>query len=260
MNLLLMQSRRKGAKVGFDLLKKKSDALKNKLRKLTNLLYDAKLAMGEQFKEAALSHTEASYLAGDFRDKVIEKTKNASFTLTVKTDNVAGVRLPKFSSDILEEDEELMGISKGGRHISKCKDRFTQLMKILVQLASFQTSLEALDEALKITNRRVNALEFVVLPRVENTIIYIQSELDELDREEFFRLKKIQSMKAKETEEAYKKQDESSMAEELMNGSEGQKVVEEITTNDTSASAVSVLADSMADKALEDFIGDLDVD
>lgn len=54
-----------------------------------------------------------------------------------------------------------------------------------------------LDDVIRVTNRRVNAIEHVVLPKLENTIKYINSELDEMDREEFFRLKKIQSKKKK---------------------------------------------------------------
>lgn len=56
---------------------------------------------------------------------------------------------------------------------------------------------------MKLTNRRVNALEFVVVPRIERTIKWIQSELDELDREDFYRLKCVQDKKleAKEIEE-----------------------------------------------------------
>lgn len=48
-----------------------------------------------------------------------------------------------------------------------------------------------LDEVIKLTNRRVNAIEHVIIPRYENTIKYILSELDEQDREEFFRLAKF---------------------------------------------------------------------
>ena len=52
-----------------------------------------------------------------------------------------------------------------------------------------------LDEAIKVTNRRVNALDTVVIPRITNTVAYIKSELDELEREEFFRLKRSQDKK-----------------------------------------------------------------
>ena len=73
-------------------------------------------------------------------------------------------------------------------------------IEVLVELASLQTSFLTLDEAIKTTNRRVNALENVVKPRIENTINYIKGELDELEREDFFRLKKIQGYKKREIE------------------------------------------------------------
>ena len=74
-------------------------------------------------------------------------------------------------------------------------------MDDLVQLASLQTSLKTLDEALKVTNRRVNALEFVIMPQLNNTIKYIISELDEMEREDQYRIKKVKDIRTKQDEE-----------------------------------------------------------
>lgn len=65
-----------------------------------------------------------------------------------------------------------------------------------------QTAFTILDEVIKATNRRVNAIEHVIIPRLDNTVRYINSELDEMDREDFFRLKKIQGKKKRDAEVA----------------------------------------------------------
>jgi vacuolar-type H+-ATPase subunit D/Vma8 len=54
---------------------------------------------------------------------------------------------------------------------------------MLIKLASLQTSFVTLDEALKVTNRRVNALENVTIPKIDGVLDYIARELDELERE-----------------------------------------------------------------------------
>jgi len=90
------------------------------------------------------------------------------------------------------------GLGRGGQQIAACREAYNAALLALVELASLQTSYLILDEAIKVTNRRVNALENVLIPRLENTIAYILSELDEQEREEFFRLKLVQNRKKRE--------------------------------------------------------------
>jgi V-type H+-transporting ATPase subunit D len=58
-----------------------------------------------------------------------------------------------------------------------------------------------LDQVIKVTNRRVNALEYVVIPSFTNIMTYVDCELDELSKEDFYRLKKVLSNKRREAEE-----------------------------------------------------------
>jgi len=194
MELSVMKGRLVGAKKGYELLKKKSDAIKNALTSILKEILDTKLRVGKEMREAGFAHTDAVYSAGDFNHLVIENTRNSSYTLKTDVRNVAGVLLPIFTKRPSEPDDTIVGLSKGGQQITKCKETFSKALQGLVRLASLQTSLKTLDEALKVTNRRVNALDYVVIPKVENTISYIMSELDELEREEFFRLKKVRDM------------------------------------------------------------------
>uniref|UniRef100_A0A6I8P6V2 V-type proton ATPase subunit D n=1 Tax=Ornithorhynchus anatinus TaxID=9258 RepID=A0A6I8P6V2_ORNAN len=88
----------------------------------------------------------------------------------------------------------LKGAQTGRNLLKKKSDaltlRFRQILKKIIE-----TSFVTLDEAIKITNRRVNAIEHVIIPRIERTLSYIITELDEREREEFYRLKKIQEKK-----------------------------------------------------------------
>jgi V-type H+-transporting ATPase subunit D len=84
-------------------------------------------------------------------------------------------------------DFNLTGLGRGGQQIMKAKEVYAKAIETLVELASLQTAFMILDEVIRATNRRVNAIEHIIMPRLDNTIKYIISELDEMDREEFFR-------------------------------------------------------------------------
>ncbi|CAH1102409.1 unnamed protein product [Psylliodes chrysocephalus] len=193
---MLMKSRLKGAQKGHSLLKKKADALQMRFRMILNKIIETKTLMGEVMKEAAFSLAEAKFATGEFNQVVLQNVTKAQIKIRTKKDNVAGVTLPVFECYQDGTDTyELAGLARGGQQLTKLKKNYQSAVKLLVELASLQTSFVTLDDVIKITNRRVNAIEHVIIPRIERTLAYIISELDELEREEFYRLKKIQDKK-----------------------------------------------------------------
>ncbi|CAH1756153.1 3368_t:CDS:2 [Entrophospora sp. SA101] len=104
-------------------------------------------------KTASFSLAEVTYIAGDISYQVQESAKNAQLRIRIKQEMFL---LPIF--------ENYMEGGNDGQ----------------------QTTFMILDGVIKVTNRRVNAIEHVIIPRLENAIRY-NSELDEKDREEIFK-------------------------------------------------------------------------
>eukprot|EP00170_Pyropia_yezoensis_P005681 contig_23073_g5697 len=224
MTLQQIKGRLAGAKKGHSMLQKKADALTVRFRSILKDILEKKEGAGEQSKDAMLALAMAKYAFGEELTVVMGESvdEEASCKVKMTPDNIAGVTLPVFSryeggggaAGGLDGSKgggakggakggaagagtgrSLAGLSKGGQQISECRETFSTTLELLVALASLQTSFIILDEAIKLTNRRVNALENVVVPKLDNTVKYIISELDEMEREEFFRLKLVQNKK-----------------------------------------------------------------
>mmetsp|Transcript_349 Transcript_349/g.1271 ORF Transcript_349/g.1271 Transcript_349/m.1271 type:complete len:283 (-) Transcript_349:173-1021(-) len=200
--LAVIKNRLAGAQKGYKLLKKKADALTMRYRQILRRILDAKKAMGRTMRDSAFSLTQAKYVAGEGIKYTIEDTVGAAnVRVRSHVDNVAGVKLPRFEHHLAGTTSvaaDLTGLGRGGVQLQAAKKQYLAAVTLLVELASLQTAFITLDVAIKTTNRRVNALENVVTPRLENTVQYIKGELDELEREEFFRLKKVQAKKKKD--------------------------------------------------------------
>jgi V-type H+-transporting ATPase subunit D len=107
----------------------------------------------------------------------MDNVDRASVRVASAQDNVAGVKIPKFKPHVdtaQGSKMELTGLGRGGAQIAECRKSFLTSIELLIELASLQTSFITLDAAIKTTNRRVNALENVVIPKLENTISYIK--------------------------------------------------------------------------------------
>ncbi|CAM9671258.1 unnamed protein product [Scytosiphon promiscuus] len=207
-----------GAKKGYELLKKKSDALKARFRKIAKHIHELKQVMRDDAATAFFSLTQAAqYVAGDFRGKVLDTPRPAAVRCRARTDNVAGVKLPVFDSyDTGSENKDNIGLAGGGQKVGQCREKYKAWVENLIKLASLQTSFVTMDEALKVTNRRVNALENVTIPRMEGVISYINRELDELEREDFTRLKKVVEKKREAAERDQELKDELAAANKLL--------------------------------------------
>lgn len=173
MTLTTMKIKLKGATQGHSLLKRKSEALTKRFRDITHRIDDAKRKMGKVMQTAAFSLAEVSYATGDnIAYQVQESVKSARIRVRAHQENVSGVHLPQFEAfyDDKSNDFQMTGLGRGGQQVQKAKHVYAKAVETLIELASLQTAFVLLDEVIKVTNRRVNAIEHVIIPRTENTI------------------------------------------------------------------------------------------
>ncbi|KAM3238355.1 hypothetical protein P3L10_013386 [Capsicum annuum] len=167
------------------LLKKKSDALTVQFNQILKKIVSTKESIGDAMKNSSFALTEEKYSTGE----------------NINHEYIAGVKFPKFEHfSEGETKNDLTGLARGGQQVQACRSAYVKSIELLVELASLQTLFLILKEVIKTTNRRVNALENVVKPWLENTVTYIKGELDKLEREDFFHLKRIQGYKKREVE------------------------------------------------------------
>ena len=80
-------------------------------------------------------------------------------------------------------------------------DAYEELLETIILAAEVETAMKKMLEEIEKTKRRVNALEFKLLPELHEAQEYIEQKLEEQEREEIFRMKKIKDKKEREEEE-----------------------------------------------------------
>ena len=188
-----------GASKGHSLLKRKLEGLKKEFSEVMSALIKHKKKIGKLMKNSIFLLTEAQWGAGDFGKTLADTVKRSSSQVEMLLEQKGGIYLPKFKSkqEQIDDPTRSLGITGGGLAIQNSKKEFEKLLIKLIKIAGLQVSYHTLDEVIRITSRRVNALENVVIPKFQGYITYIIRELDEMEREDFFMLKKVQENKKK---------------------------------------------------------------
>ena len=205
MELLSVRKRKKLAEKGHKLLSEKRDALvvqffeiikdRNTMRKKVNsdlmrsysLLVEAQMIMGQEKVQDATTSIPS---LGD---------------VPMRTVNIMGVHVPKLEYDAIPSrtEQPLYGYLDTSAKLDESCEKFRTVLIDTLKLAEVEGTIERLAIEIEKTKRRVNALEHIFIPRLKATEKYIEMQLQEREREDFFRRKRIKAiMEAAEEAEA----------------------------------------------------------
>ena len=195
MELTRLKGRLKTATRGHKLLKDKSDEM---IRQFM-ILIKRNLALREQV-EKELKLVLVSFMLAkavssptDLEEAVAVPGKRVKIKSGSK--NVMSVEVPSFLVDSSERGEEYpYGFASVTGELDGCIGRMGDLLPLLVELAEVEKTCNMLADEIEKNRRRVNALEFVMIPEFQETIKYITMKLDEAERANTIRLMKVKSM------------------------------------------------------------------
>lgn len=191
MELLARKAQIALASQGRDLLEQKRTALMKEL--LTTV--DTVMERAEALQDAAASAHEAlaraEAVAGTEAVQAAALAAQGEFPLEVRTASVMGVRVPHIEQKRVARSLPGRGYSPVGTSltIDEAAEAFEAEVHIIIRLAESELRLTRLAEEIQRTSRRLNALDHLLIPRLEVERDMIQTALDERERADHFRLK-----------------------------------------------------------------------
>ena len=204
MELLSLKNRTKLAVKGHGLLKEKRDALIKEFFDILDRVKGVREAAERSLKEANEALLEAQIAMGDLAVRKASLSVKESIDVDIKSRIVMGVSVPVTNVKMEERSIIDRGYSFSDTTIQldEAAKKFEESIKFLIELGEVEKTIFLLAEEIEATKRRVNALEHIMIPRFENTEKYIDMRLQEMERENFVRLKMIRSTIEKKDNEA----------------------------------------------------------
>ncbi len=191
-NLLTLTEQLKTAENGYDLLEQKREILVMELMKMLDRVKILEKELQKQINIAYPSLRRMFVAVGRNQAEMLARTVDYDFKFTEKTVFTAGMRFPSLSA-------KLPNLSLPYSYLNSYADcdkvmvDFFQLLQLLTDMASIRTIVWRLAREVKKTQRRVNALDKQVIPQTKETTKYIESVLEERERENIFVLKALKS-------------------------------------------------------------------
>lgn len=199
MDLLARKQQIDLAEQGLDLLQQKRAALMRELMQVAGRVMADVDELETAAREARLALSRAESMAGTAAVRSAALAARSELTLSVETTNIMGVHVPvierkPLAHSFLGRGYLLTGISLT---IDEAAAAYQLLVERLLELAESQLRLQRLADEVQQTSRRTNALEHVTLPRLKQERDYIERSLDEQERAEHFRLKRVKRAREK---------------------------------------------------------------
>ena len=119
----------------------------------------------------------------------------------MKFQNIMSVDVPVYSFHTKNEDPSEIypyGFAQTSGELDTALDALNRVFKDMLELAEVEKTMQLLAEDIEKTRRRVNALEYVMIPNFQETIRYITMKLDENERGNITRLMKVKDMVLKD--------------------------------------------------------------
>ena len=203
MELLEMNKKIKLAKKGHKLLKEKRDSLVTEFFGVIDKAKGARASLAENMNAAYPDLIAAEALSGTTNVESIAATSHEKGSLNISTRNIMGVRIPKI--ELVENataKERTYGSAFMSSKLDDAAEKFEKAYLEMIRLSETEETIRRLGGEIKKTKRRVNSLEYIMIPRLTNTKAYITSRLEEMERESFFRLKMVKRKKQREAEQS----------------------------------------------------------
>ena len=193
--LIKLKGRIKQTKNGYKLLKMKRDGLFHEFRTLLSEMIEAKRDLTDAYRLAKTRIDLANAIEGGLAVRAAAIANSAHPEVEVERRNIMGVVVPSVSGTNLKSTfaERGIGFIGSSPYIDEASDSFSELIEKSVTASEMEATLKRLLAEIEATKRRVNALEFKVIPELEEAKVFIQLRLEEMEREETFRLKRFKN-------------------------------------------------------------------